>query len=110
MPVSAPRAPTVQGGALVPFWVRWIDRFAGSDPGLNRLRMALRAVLTIAAAVAVEGSSPISLKPCTSGRMAPRFTSRRAPRQRLDGKTSSEQAASQESPGARAAFPRYLTR
>ena len=26
---------------------RWVDRFAGSDPGLNRFRTALRAVLTI---------------------------------------------------------------
>jgi uncharacterized membrane protein YgaE (UPF0421/DUF939 family) len=27
---------------------RWADRFAGSDPGLNRFRMAFRSVLTIA--------------------------------------------------------------
>jgi hypothetical protein len=25
-------------------WDRWVDRFAGSDPGLNRFRMALQSV------------------------------------------------------------------
>ena len=33
---------------------RWADRFAGSDPGLNRFRMALRSVLTIGAILAAE--------------------------------------------------------
>ncbi len=28
-------------------WDRWVDRFVGSDPGLNRFRMALQSVLTI---------------------------------------------------------------
>ena len=28
-------------------WDRWVDRFAGSDPGLSRLRRALQAVLTV---------------------------------------------------------------
>jgi uncharacterized membrane protein YgaE (UPF0421/DUF939 family) len=32
----------------------WIDRFLGSDPGLNRLRMALQSVLTIAVILAAE--------------------------------------------------------
>ena len=35
-------------------WDRWVDRFAGSDPGLNRLRMALLGVLTIGAAIGAE--------------------------------------------------------
>jgi uncharacterized membrane protein YgaE (UPF0421/DUF939 family) len=35
-------------------WDRWIDRFAGSDPGLNRLRMAVQTVLTIAVILAAE--------------------------------------------------------
>ena len=33
---------------------RWADRFAGSDPGLNRFRMALRSVLTIGVILAAE--------------------------------------------------------
>ena len=36
-------------------WDRWVDRFVGSDPGLNRFRLALQAVLTIGLAIAVEG-------------------------------------------------------
>jgi uncharacterized membrane protein YgaE (UPF0421/DUF939 family) len=35
-------------------WDRWVDRFAGSDPGLNRFRMALQSVLTIAAILVAE--------------------------------------------------------
>jgi uncharacterized membrane protein YgaE (UPF0421/DUF939 family) len=33
---------------------RWIDRFAGSDPGLNRFRMALASVLTIGVILGAE--------------------------------------------------------
>ena len=33
---------------------RWIDRFAGSDPGLNRFRVALQSVLTIAVILEAE--------------------------------------------------------
>jgi hypothetical protein len=33
---------------------RWIDHFAGSDPGLNRLRMAAQSVLTIGVILAAE--------------------------------------------------------
>jgi uncharacterized membrane protein YgaE (UPF0421/DUF939 family) len=33
---------------------RWVDRFAGSDPCLNRLRMALQSVLTIAVILEAE--------------------------------------------------------
>jgi hypothetical protein len=33
----------------------WLDRLIGSDPGLNRLRMALEAVLAIGLAIAAEG-------------------------------------------------------
>jgi uncharacterized membrane protein YgaE (UPF0421/DUF939 family) len=33
---------------------RWIDRFAGSDPGLNRLRMAAQSVLTIGVILVAE--------------------------------------------------------
>lgn len=32
----------------------WLDRFAGSDPGLNRLRLASQAVVSIGAAMAAE--------------------------------------------------------
>ncbi|MDT5260312.1 MAG: hypothetical protein QOD10_5392, partial [Mycobacterium sp.] len=39
---------------LLRSWRHWADRFLGSDPGLNRLRMALRSVLTIAAAIGAE--------------------------------------------------------
>jgi len=33
---------------------RWFDRFAGSDPGLNRLRTALAVVLTVAVILGAE--------------------------------------------------------
>jgi lysylphosphatidylglycerol synthetase-like protein (DUF2156 family) len=35
-------------------WDRWIDRVAGSDPGFNRLRIAVQTVLTIAVILAAE--------------------------------------------------------
>jgi uncharacterized membrane protein YgaE (UPF0421/DUF939 family) len=35
-------------------WDRWIDRVAGSDPGLNRFRMAVQGVLTIGVILAAE--------------------------------------------------------
>jgi hypothetical protein len=35
-------------------WDRWVDRFGGSDPGLNRFRFALQSVLTIAVILAAE--------------------------------------------------------
>jgi len=38
----------------VPVWDRWLDRLAGSDPGLNRLRAALQAVLSVALILAAE--------------------------------------------------------
>jgi hypothetical protein len=41
-------------GARVRVWDRWVDRFAGSDPGLNRFRAALRSVLTIGAILDAE--------------------------------------------------------
>ena len=40
--------------APVRAWDRWIDRVAGSDPGLNRLRMAVESVLTIGLILAAE--------------------------------------------------------
>ena len=52
---SAPGAPTAPGGAPARSWDRWVDSFAGSDPGLNRFRMALQAVLIIGAVIAAEG-------------------------------------------------------
>ena len=33
---------------------RWVDQFLGSDPGLNRFRMALQAVVSIAAILGAE--------------------------------------------------------
>ena len=51
-PESAAGAP---GDVLIRFWDRWVDRFAGSDPGLNRLRMALQGVLTIQCRLGAEG-------------------------------------------------------
>ena len=36
-------------------WGRWVDHFAGSDPGLNRFRLALQAMLAIGVAIAAEG-------------------------------------------------------
>jgi uncharacterized membrane protein YccC len=49
-----PRAAGVPAGVLVRAWDRWVDRFAGSDPGLNRLRMALQTVLTIGVILEAE--------------------------------------------------------
>jgi hypothetical protein len=51
--------PPVPGGAAsigAPERVldRWIDRFAGSDPGLNRLRLALQSVLAIGVILGAE--------------------------------------------------------
>jgi len=40
--------------APVTTWDRWIDHFAGSDPGLNRFRMAAESVLTIGVILAAE--------------------------------------------------------
>jgi uncharacterized membrane protein YgaE (UPF0421/DUF939 family) len=40
--------------APVRTWDRWIDHFAGSDPGLNRFRMAAQSVLTIGVILAAE--------------------------------------------------------
>ena len=40
--------------APVRVWDRWVDRFAGSDPGLNRFRLALQSVLTIAVILEAE--------------------------------------------------------
>jgi hypothetical protein len=34
--------------------LEWLDRFAGSDPGLNRFRMAFQCVLSIAAVIGAE--------------------------------------------------------
>jgi uncharacterized membrane protein YccC len=46
---------TAPWAAPARFWDSWVDSFAGFDPGLNRFRMALHAVLTIGAAIAAEG-------------------------------------------------------
>jgi uncharacterized membrane protein YgaE (UPF0421/DUF939 family) len=35
-------------------WDRWADRIAGSDPGLNRLRMAVRSMLVIGVILGAE--------------------------------------------------------
>jgi uncharacterized membrane protein YccC len=42
------------GRVQVSLRARWADRISGSDPGLNRLRMALQSVLTIAVILAAE--------------------------------------------------------
>jgi hypothetical protein len=54
-PVFALQASAGRGGAAGRFWDRWVDSFVGSDPGLNRFRAALQAVLTIGAVIAAEG-------------------------------------------------------
>ena len=41
-------------GAPVRVWDRWVDRFVGFDPGLNRFRQALQGVLTIGLALLAE--------------------------------------------------------
>jgi Fusaric acid resistance protein-like len=50
--------PTPGAGALIGAPGRipggWIDRFVGSDPGLNRFRMALESVLMVAVILAAE--------------------------------------------------------
>jgi uncharacterized membrane protein YccC len=53
---QARRPPVPAAGATDPVrvWDRWVDRFVGSDPGLNRFRMALQSVLTIAVILAAE--------------------------------------------------------
>jgi uncharacterized membrane protein YgaE (UPF0421/DUF939 family) len=48
--ISATAAP----GALARLVGEWLDRFLGSDPGLNRLRTAAQTVITIALALVVE--------------------------------------------------------
>lgn len=49
---SAPSAsPVSPAGSTVR---RWVDQFLGSDPGLNRLRMALQSVISIAAILGAE--------------------------------------------------------
>lgn len=48
----APSSSPSRGGARRP--PEWIDRLLGSDPGLNRLRLAAQATLTIALAMLVE--------------------------------------------------------
>jgi uncharacterized membrane protein YgaE (UPF0421/DUF939 family) len=45
---------TVRSAPGTRLWAIWVDRFAGSDPGLNRFRMALQTVLTIAVILAAE--------------------------------------------------------
>jgi uncharacterized membrane protein YccC len=45
---------TARARTPVRAWDRWIDHFAGSDPGLNRFRMALQSVLTIGLILAAE--------------------------------------------------------
>jgi len=50
-PVLEARAPA---GVLERIPGGWVDRFAGSDPGLNRFRMALQSVLTIAVTIGAE--------------------------------------------------------
>jgi hypothetical protein len=56
--VTTARPPALEAGAPIGTWERilgrWIDRFAGSDPGLNRFRMALLSVLTIAVILGAE--------------------------------------------------------
>jgi len=39
---------------IVSWRERWFDRFLGSDPGLNRLRLALRTIVTIGAILVTE--------------------------------------------------------
>lgn len=52
-PPTVPAA-AAEAGAPEPIWDRWVDRFVGSDPGLNRFRMALQSVLTIAVILEAE--------------------------------------------------------
>jgi hypothetical protein len=47
-------AASVADTAPVRVWDTWIDRFVGSDPGLNRFRTALQTVLTIGLTLAAE--------------------------------------------------------
>lgn len=51
---EAPVSPALTSSPLGPTLRRWVDQFLGSDPGLNRLLMALRAVISIAAILAAE--------------------------------------------------------
>jgi uncharacterized membrane protein YgaE (UPF0421/DUF939 family) len=47
-------AACVADTAPVRVWDSWVDRFVGSDPGLNRFRTALQTVLTIGLTLAAE--------------------------------------------------------
>lgn len=49
-PASSAAAASPAGSAAR----RWVDQFLGSDPGLNRLRMALQAVISIGAILGAE--------------------------------------------------------
>jgi uncharacterized membrane protein YgaE (UPF0421/DUF939 family) len=56
-PVAAPPSESTAGApgtASVQVWDRWVDRFVGSDPGLNRFRLALGAVLTVGLVLLAE--------------------------------------------------------
>jgi hypothetical protein len=48
--------PSSSAAAHAPLRIRrrWVDRLVGSDPGLNRFRLALHIVLTIAAVLGAE--------------------------------------------------------
>jgi uncharacterized membrane protein YccC len=48
------RAAAAPAGARARARDRWVDRFAGSDPGFNRLRGAVQGVLTIALVLEAE--------------------------------------------------------
>src|SRR5262249_2121749 len=58
MPVTTARPSVPEAGALIGaparMLSRWIDRFAGSDPGLNRFRTALESVLMVAVTLGAE--------------------------------------------------------
>jgi uncharacterized membrane protein YgaE (UPF0421/DUF939 family) len=56
IPVTTARPPVQEAaiGSRERILGRWIDRFAGSDPGLNRFRLALQSVLTIGVILAAE--------------------------------------------------------
>jgi hypothetical protein len=45
----------VAGARVTLGWHSWVDRFAGSDPGLNRFRIALQTTLAAAAILGAEG-------------------------------------------------------
>jgi uncharacterized membrane protein YgaE (UPF0421/DUF939 family) len=52
--LDVPTAPVAPASPAERLRQRWLDRFLGSDPGLNRFRLALHSIITIGLAMGAE--------------------------------------------------------